>query len=194
VSGEESFAAWHDHRMLCLFAFDRVAVAACDLFFEDPAPEPGQEGAEQGVRLEVRAIERTPLRGSIYSAQPIALERPLWRADLLESVANPGSLDRAHHHPRFTDWEPGRRHFDPAMTADPVAWVGARLADLDGLLREAGVESDVVGARDVADVEAAVPEITAAVERLLASVRAAGYGDPAQRPPAGLDGARVGWL
>jgi hypothetical protein len=118
----------------------------------------------------------------------------LWRADLLESVDNPGSLDRAHHHPRFTDWEPGVRHFDPAMTADPVAWVGTRLADLDGLLREAGVEPDVIGPRDAADVEAAVPEITAAVEGLLASVRAAGYADPARRPPAGPDGARVGWL
>jgi hypothetical protein len=180
--------------MLCLFGFERVAVVACDLYFEDPEPEPGQEGAEQGVRLEVRAIERTPLRGGIYSAQPIAVERPLWRADLLESVANPGSLDRAHHHPRFTDWEPGRRHFDPAMTADPIAWVGGRLADVDGLLLEAGVDSGVLGERDAADLKAAVPEITAAVERLLSHVRSVGYGDPANRPPAGADGARVGWL
>ena len=40
------------------------------------------------------------------------------RADLLESVARPGTLDRAHHHPRFDGWEPGRRS-SPASTARP---------------------------------------------------------------------------
>lgn len=181
--------------MLCLFGFDRLGVVACDLFFEDPQPEPGQEGAEQGVRLEVRCVERTPLRGGIYSAQPVAIERPLWRADLLEAVTNPGSLDRAHHHPKFVDWEPGRRQFDPAMTADPIAWVGSRLADLDGLLAEGGhSRAEVAGPGDAAAIAAAVPEITASVERLLAAVRAANYADPANRPPSGPTGARVGWL
>jgi hypothetical protein len=180
--------------MLRMFGFDKIAVVACDLYFEDPDPDPGQEGAEQGVRLEVRALERSPLRGGIYSAQPIEVERPLWRADLLESVANPGSLDRAHHHPRFAGWEPGRRQFDPAMTADPVAWVGRRLADLGGLLAEAGTDTGVVGPDDAADLESAVPEIVASVDALLTQVRAAGYADPAVRPPAGPDGARVGWL
>ncbi|HET7489273.1 MAG TPA: hypothetical protein VFJ85_15180 [Acidimicrobiales bacterium] len=179
--------------MLYAFGFERVAVVACDLYFEDPDPEPDQPGPEQGVRLELRSLERGALRGSIYSAQPIAVERPLWRADLLESVDRPGSLDRAHHHPRFAGWEPGRRHFDDDLTADPVAWVGRRLGDVGALLAEAGVP-DALGPDDAADLAAAVPEIVAAVERLLGRVRAAGYGDPGRRPPAGPDGARVGWL
>lgn len=180
--------------MLCAFAFDRVGVVAGDLYFVDPDPEPGQEGAEQGVRLEVRLFERGELRGSVYSAQPIAVGRPIWRADLLESVAHPGTLDRAHHHPRFRDWEPGGRTFDQGMTADPVRWVGRRLSDLDGLLTEAGVESHHVGPTDVGDVRAAVPEILAAVERLLDRVRAGERGRPPGHANQSPDGARVGWL
>jgi hypothetical protein len=180
--------------MLCLFGFDRVGVAVCDLYFLDPEPEPGQEGGEQGVRLEVRVLERGPLPGSVYSAQPVEVSTPVWRADLLESVANPGSLDRAHHHPRFDGWEPGRRHFDDALTADPVAWVGRRLADLDQLVAAAGVAPDVLGPDDAAAVRDAVPEIVATIERLLDRARAAGYGQPGRAPAPGPGGARFGWL
>src|SRR5262249_40422250 len=86
-------------RMLYAWGFERVAVVAGDLYFLDPDPSPGQEGAERGVRLEVRLLERPPLTGSIYAAQPIVIDRPVWRADLLESVDGPaGSHDRTHHH------------------------------------------------------------------------------------------------
>ncbi len=69
-------------------------------------------------------LERRPLQGGIYSAQPIGVERPLWRVDLLESVDSPpGSLDRAHHHPAFDGWEPGARHFVPELSAAPVEWL-----------------------------------------------------------------------
>ena len=180
--------------MLRVFGFDRVGVAVCDLYFLDPEPEPGQEGAEQGVRLEVRLLERRPLPGSIYSAQPIEVATPVWRADLLESVARPGTLDRAHHHPRFTGWEPGRRCFDDAMTADPVPWVGRRLADLGQLVEEAGLGADVLAPDDAGAVRDAVPEIVSAVDRLLERVRTAGYGEPGRAPGPGPDGARLGWL
>ena len=43
--------------MLTVFGFDRVAVVVGDLYFVDPDPSPGQEGAEHGVRVEVRFIE-----------------------------------------------------------------------------------------------------------------------------------------
>lgn len=179
--------------MLYAFGFERTAVVVGDLYFVNPDPEPGQEGPEQGVRLEVRLLARGELPGSIYSAQPIGVDRPIWRADLLESVSRPGSLDRAHHHPRFRGWEPGPRRFEPAMSADPVGWVGMRLADLDGLVAEAGASGyPPVGPSDVADLRAAVPEILDVVGRLLERVRA---GDLA-RPPdeRDLDSARVGWL
>ena len=178
--------------MLYAFGFERIGVVASDLYFVDPDPGPGQEGPEQGVRVEVRLLEPGELHGSIYSARPIGVERAIWRADLLESVDHPGTLDRAHHHPRFRGWEPGTRRFVKEMTANPVAWVGKYLADVDGLLEAAALTRDDIGASDVAELQAAIPEILDAVRRLLERVRA---GELA-RPPGdeAVDGARVSWL
>ncbi|MGI9022027.1 MAG: hypothetical protein ACR2HV_02105 [Acidimicrobiales bacterium] len=178
--------------MLYAFGFDRVGVVVGDLYFVNPDPLDGQEGPEQGVRLEVRLFEQGELRGSIYSARPIAVDRPIWRADLLESVDNPGSLDRAHHHPRFRGWEPGPRHFVDEMGADPPGWVADRLRDLPGLLAEAGVPAEAVGPTDAADLRASVPEIVEALRRLLEGV----HEGRLARPPSdsGLDSARLSWL
>ena len=178
--------------MLYAFAFDRVGVVVGDLYFLNPDPEPGQEGAEQGVRLEVRLFTRGPLPGSIYSAQPISIDRPIWRADLLESVANPGSLDRAHHHPRFDGWEPGKRSFVAGLTADPLGWVGSRLADLPGILEEAGLSGSEAGPSDAGDLRQSAREIMAVVAHVLDQIRA---GELAQ-PPTGAVGepARISWL
>jgi hypothetical protein len=178
--------------MLYAFAFDRVGVVMSDLFFVDPNPGRGQEGPEQGVRLEVRLFERGELRGSIYSAQPIAVDRPIWRADLLESVTNPGSMDRAHHHPRFRGWEPASRQFDEELSADPVRWVGERLSDLGGLLDAAGVSRDEVGASDADDLRAAVPEILSRVRALLERIQAGELARPAEAGSPG--GTRASWL
>jgi hypothetical protein len=178
--------------MLYVFGFESISVVVSDLYFVDPDPGPGQEGAERGVRLEVRMLDRGELRGSIYSAQPISVGRPIWRGDLLESVAGvPGSHDRTHHHPRFRGWEPGHRQFVEELSRDPIGWVGARLADLDQLLADAGVSAAAVDPRDGASLRDAVPEIMESVRRLLERVRAG----EAARPPAGeLASARVGWL
>lgn len=179
--------------MLQLFGFTTVAVALSDLYFVDPEPEPGQDSPERGVRLEVRLLERQPLRGSIYSAQPIALGRPVWRADLLESVeSEPGSFDRTHHHPEFDGWEPGRRRFVPELSADPLGWVGERLADLPGLLADAAIDDGDIDPADAARLREAVPEIVEAAGRLLSRVHAGELGVA----PAGavLTDARIGWL
>ena len=179
--------------MLYAFGFDRIGLVVGDLYFVDPNPAPGQEGAERGVRLELRKVERGEIDGSIYAARPITVDRPIWRGDLLESVAGPpGSFDRTHHHPAFTGWEPSRRMFVEALSADPLAWVAGRLSDLDSLLAEAGVDPAEVGPEDAQSLRAAVPEIVAAVERLLLRVRA---GELA-RPPEGelVQSARVSWL
>ena len=178
--------------MLYAFGFDRVGVVVGDLYFVDPEPDKGQEGAEQGVRLEVRLLNRGELHGSIYSAQPIAIDQPIWRADLLESVDNPGSLDRAHHHPQFAGWEPGRRKFEKAMTADPVGFVGTQLADLDGLLTRAGLDPADAGSNDAAELRAAAPEICDVIRNLLDRVRA---GELAQPPEDALaTSVRASWL
>ncbi|MFV8129436.1 hypothetical protein [Streptomyces syringium] len=180
--------------MFYAYGFERVGVVVSDLYFVDPDPEPGQEGAERGVRLELRHVESGTLKGSMYSARPIEIDRPLWRVDLLESVAGPvGSFDRTHHHPRFQGWEPGARVFDEKLSADPLGWLAERLCDLDGVLETAGAARDEVGATDAADLRRAAPEIVDAVSRLLAGVRAGELG----RPPAGdepVADARVSWL
>ena len=107
--------------MLYAFGFERVGVVVGDLYFVDPNPREGQEGAEHGVRLELRVFGRGELKGTIYSAQPIEIGQPIWRADLLESlVGRPGSFDRTHHHPRFSGWNPGRRVYVEELSADPL--------------------------------------------------------------------------
>ena len=178
--------------MLQVFGFERIGVVVGDIYFIDPRPSPGEEGPEQGVRLELRFLDRGELRGSIYSAQPIAVDRPIWRIDLLESVASPGTFDRTHHHPRFHGWNPTKRHFVPELTAEPLAWLRARLEDLPSLLAEADVDADEVDERDVDGVRAAAADIVAAVERMLEGVRAGRLGQP---PAEGSDDmARAGWL
>jgi hypothetical protein len=178
--------------MLYVFGFERVAVVMGDLYFLDPQPGEGQEGAERGVRLEVRLLERPPLHGSIYSAQPIGIDAPVWRGDLLESVAGPvGSFDRTHHHPSFTGWEPGHRHFVKELSSDPLPWVAGRLSDLDGLLADAGVPAASAGPADAEELRGAVPEIMEALRRLLDGVH---RGRLARAPEGELASVRAGWL
>jgi hypothetical protein len=179
--------------MLYAFGFERVGVLVSDLYIVLEDPRPGHEGAEHGVRLEVRLLERGEPRQT-YSARPIEVGAPVWRADLLEAVDGPpGSFNRTHHHPTFSGWEPGRRVFDQDLTADPVRWVGEQLADLEGLLGRAGLADDKEAAADAGSLRDCVPEITAAIDRLLAKVRG---GELAAVPGGGgeLAPVRVGWL
>jgi hypothetical protein len=182
--------------MLYAWGFERIGVVAGDLYFLDPDPGPGQEGAERGVRLEIRLLERPPVTGTIYAAQPIVIDRPVWRADFLETVDGPsGSYDRTHHHPRFRAWEPGHRQYDSDLTADPITWLETRLQDLPGLLAGAEMGAEASGPSDAADLAARAPDIAAAVAGLLERVRA---GELA-RAPEGAEtgasqGARTGWL
>ena len=177
--------------MLYVFGFERVGVVVGDLYFVDPNPMKGQEGAEHGVRVELRVLGRGELKGSVYSAQPIELGPPVWRADLLESVAGqPGSFDRTHYHPAFTGWNPGRRVFVKELSADPLGWLDSKLTDLDALLDSAGFPAGTAGPDDARDLREAMPEILDAARRLLGRVRAGELGNP---PPgkAPADGARL---
>ena len=128
----------------------------------------------------------------IYSAQPISVGQPIWRVDLLESVAGkPGSFDRTHHHPAFTGWEPGLRVFVRELSADPIAWLAAKLSDLPEVLKEAGVAPDVVGPDDAENLRRAVPDILEATERLLGQVR---RGELGAAPADGPADNASGWL
>jgi hypothetical protein len=179
--------------MLQVFGFDRIGVVVGDIYFIDPSPAKGQEGPEHGVRLEVRMLEPGELTGSIYSARPISITEPVWRADLLESTdGTPGSLNRAHHHPNMRNWEPGKRVFDRQLSADPVAWVGTMLSDLEGLLERAGITVDTALASDAGSLRAAVPDVQRAVTSMLDMVKAGELGTAPEGDD--LSSARVSWL
>ncbi|WP_055399059.1 MULTISPECIES: hypothetical protein [unclassified Mycobacterium] len=178
--------------MLAAFGFETMGVVVGDMFFVDPRPLEGQETPERGVRLELRLVDRDEPQGSIYAGVPIGFNRPVWRVDLFGSTESPpGTLDRAHHHPRFDGWEPGRRHFVPELSADPVAWLANQLADPAAVLARAGVDPDAVPEADKAGLAAAAPEIVAAVKRMLDGVR---DGELAPSPPEPVAAARTGWL
>jgi hypothetical protein len=179
--------------MLYTFGFDRLGVLLSDVYIVDPDPDHGGEDAERGVRLELRVLDRGELQGSQYSAQPISVGQPIWRVDLLESVAGtPGSFDRTHHHPAFTGWEPGRRVFVPELSSDPIAWLATRLSDLPGVLKEAGVAADVAGPGDADALRREVPEILETTEELLGKVRRGQAGHPPAATGSGY--VRAGWL
>jgi hypothetical protein len=179
--------------MLYVFGFKRLGVVLSDLYFLDPNPGPGQEGPERGVRLEVRFLEQLDREGTVYASRPIVVDRPVWRVDLLESVEHPGTLDRAHHHPKMRGWEPGRRQFEAELSTDPVEWLAGRLSDVAALVDSAGVEPDEVDAEDLDELQRAVPEIIDAVRRLLGRI---GTGELAGVPAAAEPGTliRAGWL
>ena len=183
--------------MFHVWGFERVGVVAGDLFFIDPEQSPGEEGAEHGVRVEVRLLDKPPLDGSPYASQPIMVGQPVWRGDLLETVdGEPGSFDRAHDHPHFEGWEPDDRNYDKGIKADPAAWLTGRLGDLPGLFAGAGLDPELVAPQDAQQLALAAPAIAATVVDLLTRVRAGELGTA----PAGasedelLAGVRSGWL
>jgi hypothetical protein len=179
--------------MLQAFVFERVGVVVGDLYFLDPNPYPGQEGAEHGVRLELRVFDRGDLKGTIYSAMPIEVGRPIWRVDLLEAVdGKPGSFNRTHHHPKFNGWDPTARQFLRELSSDPLGWLAAQLADLPAVLDRAGVPPEVADPSDAASLRDIAPAIVGVTSMMLDKVRAGELG----LPPAddAVDSIRNGWL
>ena len=108
--------------MLQAFVFERLGIVVGDLYFLDPDPHPGQEGAEHGVRLELRVFDRGDLKGTISSAMPIEVGRPIWRVDLLEAV------DGVHHgmQGRVQEGRVTRRRAAPTLVAVPARCVRCR--------------------------------------------------------------------
>ena len=86
---------------------------------------------EHGVRIELRELAAHPRRGSESAAQLVAVDRPLWRADLFDRHTDaPGTFGVAHYHPRVGGPEPCPRVWDPKLTADPWSWLGDQFASL----------------------------------------------------------------
>jgi hypothetical protein len=179
--------------MLQAFVFERVGIVVGDLYFLDPNPHKGQEGAEHGVRLELRVFDRGDLKGTIYSAMPIEVGRPIWRVDLLESVdGKPGSFNRTHHHPKFNGWDPTGRQFLRELSSDPLGWLAGQLADLPAVLERAEVPPEVADPSDAASLRDIAPAIVGVTGMMLDKVRAGELG----LPPAddAIDSIRNGWL
>ena len=179
--------------MLQAFVFERVGVVVGDLYFLDPKKRPGQEGPEHGVRLELRVFDRGDLKGTIYSAMPIEVGRPIWRVDLLEAVdGKPGSFNRTHHHPKFNGWDPTSREFLRELSSDPLGWLAGQLADLPAVLERAEEPSEVADPSDAASLRDIAPAIVGVTSMMLDKVWAGELG----LPPAddAVDSIRNGWL
>jgi hypothetical protein len=179
--------------MLQAFVFEKVGVVVGDIYFLDPNPHPGQEGPEHGVRLELRVFDRGDLKGTIYSAMPIEVGRPIWRVDLLEAVdGRPGSFNRTHHHPKFHGWDPSPRQFLRELSSDPLGWVAGQLADLPAVLERAEVPPEVADPSDAAALRDIAPAIVGVTGMMLDKVRAGELGlAPADDA---VDSIRNGWL
>ncbi len=179
--------------MLWTLAFNSVGVVMSDLYFVDPNLDQGESHAERGVRLELRVFERDQLKGSVYSAVPIRIDRPIWRVDMLETADSPpGSLNRAHHHPRFYGWDPGPREFVEELSSNPLGWIKGRFAAIEEVLQEAQPPEDLhIGSADVEALRAAGPVVVAQLEHLLAEVAA---GRAGLAPEEHGDFVRASWL
>jgi len=92
---------------------------------------------EHGARIEIRELPRQPHRGTESASQLTTVDRPLWRADLFDRLADPpGSFSAAHYHPRFTGNEPSARFWDAALSSDPWAWRSSGWRTPDGRLAQ----------------------------------------------------------
>ena len=110
-----------------IVAFSHTAVVVRHWFEIDL----GDASMEHGARIELRELARQPHRGSESAAQVITADRPLWRADLFDRLADPpGSYGVAHFHPEFAGNEPCPRVWDPDLTADPWRWLHDQFANL----------------------------------------------------------------
>ncbi|MFI6684230.1 hypothetical protein [Streptomyces sp. NPDC050485] len=182
--------------MLYAFGFERIGVVVSDLYFIDPDPLPGQETPERGVRLELRIFERGELTGSIYSARPITIGRPLWRVDLLQDAnAAPNTFDRTHHHPDFDGWDPSPRVFVEDLSLDPLSWLTGKLGNVSSLLKDTNISPDEISASDADGLRTAAPEITDTVRRLLERVWSGELGRPTGNTGSGaVTSMRESWL
>lgn len=149
-----------------IYVADSLSVSVEDVDFLNPNRL--ADGRERGVRVELRIIEPDAGPGTIYVSRGLLVGRAVCRFDLLESA--PGAQDRMHWHPDMTDGEPSQRVFDPALRDDPLAFLGARLRNADGLLDMVGVAEPTryaAAAKALAgEADAIVADVAASLARL----------------------------
>ena len=112
---------------------------------------------EHGARIELRELAAHPRRGSESAAQLITLNRPLWRADLFDRLADePGTFAVAHYHPEFSGNEPCPRVWDPELTARPWRWLRDQFARLGAARPDGQWELDPADAAELSGLAGAV--------------------------------------
>jgi hypothetical protein len=123
----------------------------------------GDASMEHGARIEIRELVHHPHRGSESASQLTTVDRPLWRADLFDRLADPpGSFSVAHYHPRFTGNEPSDRHWDVALSADPWTWLADQIASLGSA---AGREKWPLDPADAAELPALAGVVVATAQQ-----------------------------
>jgi hypothetical protein len=116
-----------------VFVFNEVAVIIRHWY------EIGEDGREHGARVEIRQLTPSPRRGSESASQLIAIDEPIWRADLFDLLGEePGNFGRAHYHHKFDGVEPTARDWAADLSADPISWCRDQLSNLEGLIPAAG--------------------------------------------------------
>jgi hypothetical protein len=118
---------------------------------------------EHGARIEIRELVRHPHRDSESASQLTTVDRPLWRADLFDRLADPpGSFSVAHFHPQFNGNEPSARCWDADLSADPWTWLGEQIASLGAAAGGAGWPIDP---GDAAELPGLASEVVATARR-----------------------------
>ena len=151
------------------FIFVTGSVAITVRHWAEQRPRDGS--TESGSRVEVRRYEEDAPE-PYNAAPPARLLNPLWRADLFtHDQGQPGNWERAHQHTEWRGNEPGPRSWDPGMSSDPVGYTMGRLAEIESLLRGAGVDTEAASV-DPAELAALLPAIRTAIETCLRPITA----------------------
>jgi hypothetical protein len=144
-----------------VWLFETLAVTVATIDFVDPAVAHEPDARERGVRLELRPIE-TSASGTIYVSPRVNLQPAVCRIDLLES--RPGAADRVHWHPAMAAGEPGKRVFDPELSADPVGWLHERLRHVDRIITQTTLAECPPPREELSAIADAADDIVAATK------------------------------
>jgi hypothetical protein len=126
---------------------------------------------ETGCRVQLRRVNQlpsvTPPPQPRRDATYWSFEEPIWRADLFTTVGSPVPFDASHVHPTFSGMQPCERVLDPAIPDDPFGWIEGRLADVPGMLAEAG-HADLIDGLDGEALDIAMPAVLAMIRATMA--------------------------
>jgi len=135
---------------------------------------------EHGARIEIRELTPHQHRGSESASQLTTVDRPLWRADLFDRLADPaGSFAAAHYHPQFTGPEPAAGGTGWPLEAEDAAELPGLASAVVATARQFGP----AGCRSAAQCFQLTRDVQDAVQLMIATLRAPGRLDRARVAP-----------